>query len=113
MHVSSIRQAAVLARLPRKVRALMDRFWPGPLTLVLPKKRLVPGIVTAGLDTVAVRILEAFDIIEDLFRQIPQTFPRALDHGLMTFEGALLSHPGILTGLTLFQERSFFHVANP
>lgn len=36
-------------------RALMDTFWPGPLTLVLPKASLVPDEVTAGLDTVAVR----------------------------------------------------------
>jgi len=35
---------------------LMDRFWPGPLTLILPKKAVIPPIVTAGLDTVAVRI---------------------------------------------------------
>lgn len=35
---------------------LADRFWPGPLTMVLPKRNLVPEIVTAGLDTVAVRV---------------------------------------------------------
>jgi L-threonylcarbamoyladenylate synthase len=38
------------------VKKLTDHFWPGPLTIVLPKKSIVPGIVTAGLDTVAVRI---------------------------------------------------------
>jgi len=36
--------------------ALIDRFMPGPLTLVLPRSPIVPDIVTAGLDTVAVRI---------------------------------------------------------
>jgi L-threonylcarbamoyladenylate synthase len=35
---------------------LMDRFWPGPFTLVLPKTDAVPDIVTAGLNTVAVRL---------------------------------------------------------
>ena len=35
---------------------LADKFWPGPFTMVLPKREIVPGIVTAGLDTVAVRI---------------------------------------------------------
>ncbi len=35
---------------------LAEAFWPGPLTLVLPRRRAVPGIVTAGLDTVAVRV---------------------------------------------------------
>ena len=35
---------------------LADKFWPGPFTMVLPKRDIVPDIVTAGLDTVAVRI---------------------------------------------------------
>lgn len=38
------------------VRRLIQRFWPGPLTLVLPKKSCVPDIVTSGLPTVAVRV---------------------------------------------------------
>jgi L-threonylcarbamoyladenylate synthase len=37
-------------------RRLAERFWPGPLTLVLPKQPTVPAEVTAGLDTVAVRV---------------------------------------------------------
>src|SRR6476619_5085586 len=35
---------------------LADKFWPGPFTMVLPKREVVPEIVTAGLDTVAVRL---------------------------------------------------------
>jgi L-threonylcarbamoyladenylate synthase len=35
---------------------LAEKFWPGPLTMVLPKKETVPGIVTSGLSTVAVRM---------------------------------------------------------
>jgi L-threonylcarbamoyladenylate synthase len=35
---------------------LADKFWPGPFTMVLPKREIVPDIVTAGLNTVAVRI---------------------------------------------------------
>jgi len=38
------------------VSKLADEFWPGPLTIILPKHKVVPEIVTAGLDTVAVRI---------------------------------------------------------
>ena len=56
VHVSSIRQAKTLARVSPAALALMKRFWPGPLTLVLPKKKIVPDIVTAGLDTVALRM---------------------------------------------------------
>ncbi len=37
------------------VQALIARFWPGPLTLVLPRQQVVPDVVTAGLETVAVR----------------------------------------------------------
>ncbi|HYM84480.1 MAG TPA: L-threonylcarbamoyladenylate synthase [Candidatus Dormibacteraeota bacterium] len=43
------------ARDPR-VAALAERFWPGPLTVVLRKRDVIPGIVTAGLDTVALRV---------------------------------------------------------
>jgi L-threonylcarbamoyladenylate synthase len=36
--------------------AKLERFWPGPLSVVLPKKDLIPGLVTGGLKTVAVRV---------------------------------------------------------
>jgi len=39
-----------------RVAAVAERFWPGPLTLVLRRREVVPGIVTAGLDTVALRV---------------------------------------------------------
>jgi L-threonylcarbamoyladenylate synthase len=39
-----------------RVARLAARFWPGPLTLVLRKRDSIPGIVTAGLDTVALRV---------------------------------------------------------
>src|SRR5216110_3324197 len=35
---------------------LVDKLWPGPFTIILPKRDIVPDIVTAGLDTVAVRL---------------------------------------------------------
>ncbi len=38
------------------VSSLAEKFWPGPFTMVLPKRDIIPEIVTAGLDTVAVRI---------------------------------------------------------
>jgi len=48
--------AAVAGKPPAAAQALIERFWPGPLTLVLPKRPAVPSIVTAGLATVAVRM---------------------------------------------------------
>ena len=48
-------------------RALAERFWPGPLTLVVPKRAEVPAIVTAGLDTVALRC-PAHPVARELIR---------------------------------------------
>lgn len=45
----------VVASVPPVAEALMERFWPGPLTLILPKHPDLPKIVTAGLKTVGVR----------------------------------------------------------
>ena len=56
VHVASVAQAKrVAAQWPRAALLLARRFWPGPLTLILPKRAIVPDIVTAGLPTVAVR----------------------------------------------------------
>ena len=41
--------------IPAKARELMDRYWPGPLTLILRKKPEVLDLITGGLDTVALR----------------------------------------------------------
>jgi len=57
LHVPYINEAKKLAAyFPQKAIALAEAFWPGPLTLVLPKKNTVPDIVTAGQNTVAIRI---------------------------------------------------------
>ena len=46
----------VVKALTATARQLIDQFWPGPLTLVLPKQLTIPDLVTAGLDTVAIRM---------------------------------------------------------
>jgi len=57
VHVDSIEMARSLVReWPEKAERLARRFWPGPLTLVLPKRPQVPNRLTAGLDTVGVRM---------------------------------------------------------
>lgn len=59
VHVSGRDMLAGVAEIPddiaEEVLALTSEFWPGPLTLVLPKRDALPDIVTAGLDSVAVR----------------------------------------------------------
>lgn len=55
VHVMDLAAAERLAELNDVARVLARAFWPGPLTLVLPKKTLVPGIVTSGQATVALR----------------------------------------------------------
>jgi L-threonylcarbamoyladenylate synthase len=57
VHVGALAQlSALVTARPDVVDALASRFWPGPLTLVLPRAAAVPDDVTAGLDTVAVRV---------------------------------------------------------
>lgn len=56
VHVSSIKMAESFAEeIPEDARKLMEHFWPGPLTLIFPKKQKVLDILTAGLQTVAIR----------------------------------------------------------
>ena len=55
------------------ISKLADRFWPGPFTMVVPKRQIVPEIVTAGLDTVAVRISA-----DPVFAEIIQKFGKPL-----------------------------------
>lgn len=56
-HIAGRKDVHKLASIvPASAVKLMNKFWPGPLTLVLKKKPLVPKEVTAGLDTVAVRM---------------------------------------------------------
>ncbi len=57
IHIAYIEELAELVtEIPFKAGALMSAFWPGPLTLVFKKSDKVPPLVTAGLDTVAVRM---------------------------------------------------------
>jgi L-threonylcarbamoyladenylate synthase len=57
VHVASIEQARELAaEWPKEADELAKRYWPGPLTLVVPKKPMIPDEVTAGLPTVGLRM---------------------------------------------------------
>ncbi len=57
LHVSKKNDVRkIWRRIPDTALMLMDTFWPGPLTIILQKTELIPDAVTAGLDTVAVRM---------------------------------------------------------
>ena len=57
VHVSKTQDVDKLVKeLPPKARALMETFWPGPLTIVFKKSSVIPSEVTAGLNTVAIRM---------------------------------------------------------
>ncbi len=57
LHISDVKELDKLVRsVPDSAVRLIDRFWPGPMTLVMDKSSRVPEEVTAGLDTVAVRM---------------------------------------------------------
>jgi len=57
VHIASIGDLNTLTdNVGRNVIRLAEKFWPGPLTIVLPKSKLVPDIVTSGLNTVGIRM---------------------------------------------------------
>ncbi|MCS7026425.1 MAG: L-threonylcarbamoyladenylate synthase [Bryobacteraceae bacterium] len=79
VHVAAIEMARSLARCwPEEANVLAGRYWPGPLTLVVPKRPVVPDVVTAGLDTVALR-MPAHPVARELIRRatVPLAAPSA------------------------------------
>ena len=72
-HLANAKQLDIITEIPDELRELVDKltaeFWPGPLTLVLPKKDCVPDLVTSGLPTVAVRVPD-HPIMRDIAKQL-------------------------------------------
>ena len=86
VHACSIEMARGLVReWPEKAEHLSRAYWPGPLTLVLPKHARIPDRVTAGLDTVAIRI-PSHPIALDLIREagVPIAAPSANRFGQLS-----------------------------
>lgn len=70
---------------PRWAEELSNAFWPGPLTLILPKRDRIPDIVTSGLDTVGVRIPDHPLTLELLQRiDLPLAAPSANPFGYIS-----------------------------
>lgn len=73
---------SLVTEVPDEARRLMDRFWPGPLSLVLPRREIIPDLVTSGLPSVAVRV-PAHDLARELIRRsgVPVAAPSANPFG--------------------------------
>ena len=57
LHVSKIDEVRPLVKsIPEEAKILMEEFWPGPLTIIFERSSIVPDIITAGLNTVAIRM---------------------------------------------------------
>lgn len=73
LHLASSRQLEEIVYVPEElqemVAALAEAFWPGPMTLVLPKKPAVPDLATSGLPTVAVRV-SAHPVMRTICREL-------------------------------------------
>jgi len=79
LHIWRLEQLIELTTgIPAKAERLMTACWPGPLTLIFPKSKAVPAIVSAGLDTVAVR-MPSHPVARELLRltDIPVAAPSA------------------------------------
>jgi len=56
VHISAFSEMEPLCHINDMAVKLADAFWPGPLTMILPRKDIIPDVVTAGLDSVAIRM---------------------------------------------------------
>ena len=79
IHIADVADLGILSdHIPKTAFVLIEKFWPGPLTLVLKKSKFVPKIATGGLDTVAIRMPKN-KIAQTLIRQaeVPIAAPSA------------------------------------
>lgn len=86
VHVASVDQARACAeRFPEAAQALAEAFWPGPLSVVVRKKGVIPDLVTAGLPTVAMR-MPNHPVALELIREagVPVAAPSANPFGALS-----------------------------
>lgn len=96
VHIHSLRQLAEVAHPNPAALQLARKFWPGPLTLVLPKRPVVPAAVTAGLPSVAVR-MPSHPLFRRLLRgcALPLAAPSANAFGYVSPTTAAHVHHGL------------------
>jgi len=106
-HIAEIEEVENLAaEIPKNAKLLAEKFWPGPLTLVLPKKEKVPNLTTGGLSTVAVRMpkkqiardiikLAGFPLAAPSANKFQHLSPTSAEHVLEQLSGKI---DGIVNG---------------
>lgn len=96
VHIHSLRQLDAVALANPAALKLAHRFWPGPLTLVLPKRPTVPDEVTAGLQSVAVR-MPSHPLFRRLLKlcDLPLAAPSANAFGYVSPTTAAHVHHGL------------------
>ncbi|MBX3751253.1 MAG: threonylcarbamoyl-AMP synthase [Opitutaceae bacterium] len=96
VHIHSLRQLAEVAVPNPAALRLARKFWPGPLTLVLPKRPVVPAEVTAGLPSVAVR-MPSHPLFRRLLQRcgLPLAAPSANAFGYVSPTTAAHVHHGL------------------
>ena len=84
VHIGHKRDLDTIVDVPEEldevVDALVEAFWPGPLTLVLPKRPEIPDIVTSGLPNVAVR-MSSHEVMRAVAKELPIAAPSANRYG--------------------------------
>ncbi|MDD5417634.1 MAG: L-threonylcarbamoyladenylate synthase [Candidatus Nanoarchaeia archaeon] len=78
VHIANEKQLGLLVEyIPESAYKLIKKFWPGPLTIILKKKKKVPSVTTGGLNTVAVRMPSNETALELIKKSNPLAAPSA------------------------------------
>ena len=93
VHIAALDELDAIAVTNTAALRLAQKFWPGPLTLILPKKPVVPAIVSAGLPSVAVR-MPAHALFRRLIRLSGR--PLAAEAGSFTVGGGAPDTVGVM-----------------
>lgn len=91
IHFGNIEKVKEYVReIPEELALLAEKFWPGPLTLLLPKKEVISDLVTSGLDTVGVRV-PRHHLTRDLLQSLdfPLAAPSANPFGYISPTAAI------------------------
>ncbi|MDD5593587.1 MAG: L-threonylcarbamoyladenylate synthase [Candidatus Margulisbacteria bacterium] len=96
--IASVEQANKLGKLSKKALALAEKCWPGPLTLVVFKKKAVPKLVTGGTNKVGLRLPDhriALELIKAVGPLVATSANKSGDRPALTAKAVKKNLPGI------------------